>query len=200
MAAMNFNQIDLKVKKIMTRERYHHSWQVSKVAEEMAEYYHISAEKAKILGLIHDCAKDYSIADLKELMNKYNIHLSQIEKNIPGLWHAYVGAEVARELFKVQDQEMLEAIKFHSTASSNLGLLGKIVYIADKIEPGREMQKLPKIRELVWRDIDQAMLELLNQGLRHLISRNLLIHPKTLQARNRIIFEQKERFDNGKIR
>ncbi len=189
---MDLEFIDTKLEKIMSEERYRHSWQVSKVAEELAEYYHISTKKAKILGLIHDCAKDYSITELRELINRYHIHLEEIERNIPGLWHAYVGAELARDIFKVHDKEMLDAIRYHSTASSHFGLLGMILYVADKIEPERNSEQLDRIRKLVWQDISLAMLELLNRELESLIFRNLIIHPNTLQVRNKILYEKRQ--------
>lgn len=185
----NIEEIDLQLEKILSKERYQHSWQVAKLAEKIAEYYHISSRKAKILGLIHDCAKDYSFVELKQSMKKYHIHLNEIERLIPGIWHAYIGAEIARDIFRIHDQEMLDAIKYHSTASKYLSLLGKIIYIADKIEPGRNIENTEKVKELVWKDIDQAMLELLNRELKHLINRNMAIHPDTLQARNKILHD-----------
>lgn len=183
----NIEEIDLQLKKILSKKRYQHSCQVAGLAEKIAEYYHISSRKAKILGLIHDCAKDYSFGQLKESMEKYHIHLNEIERLIPGIWHAYIGAEIARDIFRIHDQEMLDAIKYHSTASKQLSLLGKILYIADKIEPGRNIENIGKVKELVWKDINQAMLELLNQELKQLIDSNLIIHPDTLQARNKIL-------------
>lgn len=197
---MDLEYIDLHLGKIMSEERYRHSWQVSKISAEIAEHYQISVEKAQILGLIHDCAKDYPITELKKFIKKYHIHLDEVEKKIPGLWHAYAGAELARDLFEIHDQEMLNAIRYHSTADSHFGLLGKIIYIADKIEPGRSAEQLDKVRKLVWQDINQAMLELLNQELNSLISRNLIIHPYTLQARNKILCEKREKIADGKIR
>lgn len=196
---ISLEQINLKLEKILSEERYQHSWQVSKLAEEIAEYYHVSSKKAKIVGLIHDCAKDYSYVQLQKLMDQYNIRLNKIEKHIPGIWHAYVGAEMARDIFRISEQEMIDAIKYHSTASRHLSCLGKILYIADKIEPGRNIENIHKVRRIVWQDIDEALLGLLNQELKQLISRNLLIHPSTLQARNEILYN-KIRFLNGKNR
>ena len=176
----------------MSEERYKHSYQVSNVAENIARHYGISTDKAKVLGLIHDCAKDYSIIELRGLIKKYNIKISEIEKNIPGLWHAYVGAELARDIFNIKDQEMLDAIRYHSTGSRKIGLLGKIIYISDKIEPDRKTEQLDKVRKLVWQDIDLAMLELLNQEIKSLIYRNLIIHPETLHTRNIIIYKKRQ--------
>lgn len=197
---MNLEQIDWQLKKILSKERYQHSRQVSSLAEKISDYYHIPSEKAKLLGLIHDCAKDYSQEELKGLMKKYHIYLDEVEEHIPGIWHAYVGAEIARNQFKVNDPEMLDAIRYHSTASGKLGLLGKIIYIADKIEPGRQLEHVDRARILVWQDIDSAMLELLNQEVNLLISKNLVIHPVTIQARNEILIRTNIEENNGKIR
>ena len=190
--SIDFNYIYSYLKKNISEERFKHSCQVSKVAENIARHYGISTDKAKLLGLIHDCAKDYSIIELRSLIKKYDIKMSEIEKNIPGLWHAYVGTELARDIFNIKDQEMLDAIRFHSTASRKLGLLGKIIYVSDKIEPDRKTEKMDQARKLVWQDIDLAMLELLNQGIKSLIYRNLIIHPETLHTRNNIIYEKKD--------
>jgi predicted HD superfamily hydrolase involved in NAD metabolism len=183
----DLQQIDSYLKKNITEERYQHSWQVSNLSEKIASYYKVSSQKAKLLGLIHDCAKDYTKDELKLFIEKYKINLTKTEENIPGLWHAYVGAEMARYLFDIQDQELLDAIKYHSTASRRLTLLGKILYIADKIEPDRKETGLNKARKMIWNDIDLTMLELLNREIKSLICRNLIIHPETLYTRNKIL-------------
>lgn len=183
----DLQQIDSYLKKNISKERYQHSWQVSNLAKRIACYYKVSSHKAKLLGLIHDCAKDYTNYELKSFIEKYNINLTKTEENIPGLWHAYVGAEMARYLFDIQDQELLDAIKYHSTASTKLTLLGKILYIADKIEPDRIEENLDKARKMIWTDIDLTMLELLNRELKSLVCRNLIIHPETLHTRNKIL-------------
>lgn len=188
---MNLEQINTKLKKIMNEKRYQHSLRVSMVAEKIAEYYKLPSEKVKILGLLHDCAKDYSVDELKKLINKYNIRLDKVGGKIPKIWHAYVGAELAKEVFQINDEEMLDAIRYHSTASDKLSLIGKIIYIADKIEPDRGSKKIKKLWELLKQDIDLAMLELINQELKYLISKNSIIHPDTLVARNKIIIDRK---------
>lgn len=188
---MNLEKIERKLKKIMKKTRYQHAYRVSLVAEKIAEYYDLPAESVKISGLIHDCAKDYSYDDLNNLIKKYEIKLNEVEKNIPKIWHAYVGAEMAKDIFQIDNFEILNAIKYHSTASSKLSLIGKVVYIADKIEPNRKSVKKKKIWEMVWKDVDLTMLELLNQELKHLIKEKLAIHPDTVDARNKIIIDRR---------
>ncbi len=190
---MDLEYIEKQIKENMSTERYQHSQQVSQMAVMLAEYYHLPTVQAKILGLVHDCAKDYSLMELKQLISKYHLRLNNIEINIPGLWHAYVGAELVKDIFEIQNKEMLNAIRYHSTASIHLGLLGKILYIADKIEPGRKTKGLKRIRKLIWKDINLAMIKLLDQELRYLISRKSIIHPDTLQTRNKMVLEQRKK-------
>jgi len=190
---VDLNNINLQLKKRMNKERYKHSCQVSKVAEKIAEHYKISTFKAKLVGLIHDCAKDYSLEELKVLIRRYKIKLNDIEKKIPSLWHAFVGAELARDIFHINNKDMIDAIKYHSTGYRYFGTLGKIIYISDKIEPDRGFARLEKIREMVWENIDLAMLELLNQEIKSLIDRNAIIHPETLYTRNKIIIEKRNK-------
>ena len=196
---MNLEQIDNKLKEMMTKTRYQHACRVSLLAQKIAEYYNLPIQKTMISALTHDCAKDYSLEELKNLVDKYNIKLNKVEKSIPKIWHAYVGAEMVKDIFMVDDWEILDAIRYHSTASSKLGLIGKIVYIADKIEPNRKLAKIRKLYEKVWEDIDLAMLELLNMELQYLICNKLIIHPDTLKARNKILMDRRV-FEIGKIR
>ncbi len=196
---MNLEQIDNKLKEMMTKTRYQHACRVSMLAQKIAEYYNLPIQKTMISALTHDCAKDYSLEELKNLVDKYNIKLNKVEKSIPKIWHAYVGAEMVKDIFMVDDWEILDAIRYHSTASSKLGLIGKIVYIADKIEPNRKLAKIGKLHEKVWEDIDLAMLELLNMELQYLICNKLIIHPDTLKARNKILIDRRV-FEIGKIR
>ncbi len=188
---MNLEQIDDKLKKIMKKTRYRHAYRVSQLAKKIAEFYHLPVQRIIIAALIHDCAKDYAIEDLYHLINKYDIKLSVIEQKIPKIWHAYVGAEMAKDIFQIDDLEILDAIRYHSTASSKLSLIGKVVYIADKIEPNRNFTEIRKLQKTIWEDIDLTMLGLLNQELKYLISKDLIIHPHTLEARNKIIMNRK---------
>ena len=196
---MNLEQIDKKLKKMMTKTRYQHACRVSLLAQKIAERHHLPLQKVIISALTHDCAKDYSIEELKELIGRYGIKLNKVEKSIPQIWHAYVGAELVKDIFMVDDWEMLDAIRYHSTASSKLGLIGKVVYIADKIEPNRRLAKINKLQEKVWEDIDLTMLELLSMELQYLICNGLIIHPHTLEARNKILMDRKV-FEIGKVR
>lgn len=187
---ISLKMIEQKLIKMMKEPRIQHAYRVSSLAKRIAQYYNIPFEKIEISALIHDCVKDYSLNELKCLLEKYSIQLNNIERRIPKIWHAFAGAEIAKDIFKIEDIEILETIRYHSTASSSFGLMGKIVYIADKIEPNRKFNKIEELRELIWEDIDLTMLELLNYEIKYLFSKRMIIHPYTLEARNKIMIDR----------
>lgn len=194
---MSINELHEQLKTELGRERFQHSINVSRIAAEMADFYHISVKKAEVLGLIHDCAKDYSAIDMKKYLKKYQIKLSEIDRRIPCLWHAYIGAEIARERYGINDQEMLSAIRYHTTGFPSFDTLGKILFIADKIEIGRPEIWLKEVREMIWKDLDQSMLVILNQNIKYLIKKGSLIHPLTIKTRNSILYDRKKDFDQN---
>ena len=80
---MNLEQIDNKLKEMMTKTRYQHACRVSMLAQKIAEYYNLPIQKTMISALTHDCAKDYSLEELKNLVDKYIIKLNNVEKSFP---------------------------------------------------------------------------------------------------------------------
>ena len=84
---------------------------------------------------------------------------------------------------------MTEAIGCHTTGRENMTLLDKIIFIADYIEPGRKFYGVDEVRELAYKDLDKAVLLSLENTIRHILNKGVLIHPNTINARNYIIKE-----------
>jgi len=176
-----------KLKNMLSEERWRHSVNSSKIAYELALKHGVNPKKAEIAGLLHDCAKDMEFEKLKKMVLKYNIKTNFDIDKIPKLLHSFVGEFVAREEFNIQDLEILQAIRMHSTGGYRMTVLDKIVYLSDKIEPLRKYEGVTKIRKMADKDINQAMLLVLNEGLISLIERGLMINPATIEARNDIL-------------
>jgi HD superfamily phosphohydrolase YqeK len=51
--------------------------------------------------------------------------------------HGLAGAAYIRNNFKINDSNILRSIKDHVIPPKNISKMGKIVFIADKLEPGR---------------------------------------------------------------
>lgn len=152
---------------------YKHSLRVMEEARILAEKFGGDVEKAKLAALYHDCAKG--------------------EKNIHPLDHGPLGAKYAKEYFKVDDEEVLNAISFHTTGRKDMGLLDKIVYLADMIEPARDFPGLDKIRDMARVDLDKALLMALNSCIKYIIDKNEILDLNSVEARNCLLKKERNR-------
>lgn len=184
-------KINKYLKKHLTKERYEHTLGVAYTATAMAMKYNpdtsnsLFIQKAKVAGLLHDCAKCMENEKKLKICNKNNISYSQIELENPYLLHGKVGAFIAQQKFNIQDKDILNAITWHTTGRPNMSLLEKIVFIADYIEPSRKpISELDVIRKLAFEDIDQAMIKILSNTLHYLERKGIPIDSMTQETYN----------------
>lgn len=175
--------IDLYKKKLQKKldtDRYEHTLGVAYTAASLAMRYKFDVNKAMLAGLLHDNAKCISYEKKIQMCEKYNIHLSDVEKENPALLHAKLGAFLAMHKYKVADKDIISAILYHTTGRPNMSLLEKIIYVADYIEPMRyKARNLDEIRELAFVDLDLALVKILGDTLEYLKSINGSIDPLT---------------------
>ncbi len=177
---MKLEQLREQLRSFLDRPRYEHSLSVSYTAAFLASIYELDVEKAMIAGLLHDCAKCLPAKELFQLCKEHQIEMSQVEKSNPGLLHAKVGVFVAKLNFQIEDTEILDAIRYHTTGRPAMTPLEKIVFLADFIEPLRKkIPNLNNIRALAVRDIDRAVEESLISTLAHLEKKKLAIDEST---------------------
>ncbi len=153
--------------------RYEHSISVSFTCMSLAMRYGYDLEKAELAGLLHDCAKYFTEQELIAKCRKHGIELTEGELKAPAVIHAKYGAYIAQTKYGIQDQEILSAIRCHTTGKPNMGMLDKILYIADYIEPRREKAPdLPRMRYLAFQSLDRTMYEILKGTLEYLSTKN----------------------------
>ena len=129
----------------------------------------VSLQRAKLAGLLHDCAKCIPNDKKLKLCRQNDIPVSAVEEKSPFLLHAVLGAYIAREKYDVKDQEILDAIACHTTGKPAMSLLDKILYVADYIEPRRDKApNLPKLRRLAFEDLDEALYQILDSTRNYL--------------------------------
>ncbi|GAB4116007.1 MAG: bis(5'-nucleosyl)-tetraphosphatase (symmetrical) YqeK [Candidatus Caldatribacteriota bacterium] len=184
---MNIELIKKRLIKISSKERFNHALNVAQVAKDLAIKHGEDSYKAEIAGLLHDCAKDLPEDVLREKIKEFQIELDNMMKKIPKLWHPLVGAEIAKQEFKITDVSILRAIRIHSTGAAQMSMLDKIIFLSDKIEPLRDNQGVEEVRAIAENSLDKAILKLLDRGIEYLIKKGLLIHPLTLEARNNML-------------
>ncbi|WP_315073403.1 bis(5'-nucleosyl)-tetraphosphatase (symmetrical) YqeK [uncultured Clostridium sp.] len=179
------------LKSNLKENRYIHTLGVADTAKKLAKLNGISEEKAEIAGLAHDVAKNLSKDKIKEMMQENNIVLSDVEENNPNLWHSIVGPIEAKNKLGIEDEEILDAIRWHTTGKINMSILTKIIYIADMIEPGRDFEGIESLRKITFRNLDEGVYYGLNSSIEILLARNLLIDENTIRARNYFLFNLK---------
>ena len=187
------------LKKHLTKERYHHTVGVAYTAMSMAMKYNPQPDnnefmvKAEIAGLLHDCAKCMDNDKKIRICNKNQISYSKIEAENPYLLHGKVGAYIARKEFDILDEDILNAIIWHTTGRPDMSLLEKIIFVADYIEPSRRpIPELNLIRQLAFTDIDQAVIKILENTLKYLNEKGSPIDDMTQKTYDSYIRTERE--------
>lgn len=165
-------------------ERFKHIMGVVSVAGQLARQEGYDQGRAELAGLLHDLAKGLATFQLKELLAQSGWVVDQIEMEVPELLHAPVGAYLALTKFGINDPEILEAIRYHTIGSPEMGLLARIIYIADYIEPNRSFPGLEEIRDLAGQGIEAALIAITGNIIKYNIERGRIVHPNTLLLRN----------------
>lgn len=180
---------DIKMK--LSEHRYIHSIGVMEKAEELALHYGLDTRKARLIGLAHDIAKQMSIEEIEEYIEAYEIELDEVEKINTSLIHAKIGADICKREYNFDD-EMVNAIKYHTTGRPEMTMMEKIIFIADKIEDNRSYIGVERTRKLTLEDIDEAIIETINHTTQYCIEKNDLIHPNSINTRNYLLKMKKE--------
>lgn len=165
----NLVKIQKRIKKELDDERFRHTMGVMYMSAALSMRYGEDLTKAQVAGLLHDCAKGIPNDKKLKMCARYGIEVSQIEQQAPSLLHAKLGAWVAQHEYGIDDEDILQAIRWHTTGRPAMSLLEKIVFIADYIEPMRyKAANLPKIRTMAFADIDSAVRITLEDTLNYL--------------------------------
>lgn len=186
---MTKEQMDEKLRSVLTEQRYRHSIGVMETAMALAAHWGASVEKAELAGLLHDCAKDIPHEAQEQMLKNREILLDQPTAASPQLWHAVLGAELIQEEYGITDPEIIDAVRYHTTGRAGMSLLEKIIYVADCVEPNRTYEDREERLQLAYRDLDQSFLGCIDWSMRSVISRGRPAHPDSLAARNEIVLK-----------
>lgn len=188
---MEYKEIENDVKSVLSEYRFTHSLGVAKKAIELAKIYGVQEEIAKKVGIAHDIAKEMTDEEMLEYVKNNNIEIDEIETVKPSLLHGKIGADIAAKKFGFT-QDMINAIKWHTTGRENMSMLEKIIYVADKTEENRKGTRfnLEKSRELSTQNIDETLIFLMNEFITYNVKNEWLIHPETIKARNDLLLNE----------
>ncbi|MBO1306517.1 bis(5'-nucleosyl)-tetraphosphatase (symmetrical) YqeK [Enterococcus sp. 669A] len=170
----------------MSERRFKHVLGVEETAIALADRYGASTEKASIAALAHDYAKERSDEEFQLAIEQGDYpNKKELLKFGNAIWHGLVGADFVKRELGIEDEEILQAIRLHTTGAADMTLLDKIIYVADYIEPGRNFPGVKDARTIALRDLDEAVAFETKHTLSHLIEEEQLVYPKTLETYNR---------------
>lgn len=183
-------------RKILTEKlddyRIYHSECVSECAAVLAEKYGADPEKSRLAGLMHDVMKNADTNEHFEYIAKSGEKLTEVDYSNPKVWHQISGAAFLRESGIISDEEILGAVRWHTTGKADMTLLEKIVYVADFISADRDYPDVGVVRKLADESLESAILYTSRYTVNKLASKNLPIHPATVECYNDMIIHSEK--------
>ena len=183
------------IKTNLKESRYRHSMGVEEMAVRLARMHGADSEKAAFAGRYHDLAKNFDEETMDAYIRKYGLPEYLIGNN--ALAHSKVGAAILENEFGVTDKEILDSVRYHTTARKDMTLLDEVIFVADVVEDNRTYSDLDYYQDLAYRDLDRACLEILEYTIGSLTAKGRVIDKDTIEARDWVLQKIKET-ENGK--
>ena len=177
---LSYDELYALVRKKLSPKRVLHVLGVERDAFTLAVRWGADKAEARRAALLHDITKE--TGDQLKLCEKYGIIPDKWTRANPKLYNALTGAEEARNLG--ENDNVVSAIRWHTTGSPDMTALQKVIYLADYVEPSRkDIKGIETLRSLVFEDIDKAMLLGLEISLVELLNDGKEIHRDSWEAR-----------------
>jgi nicotinate-nucleotide adenylyltransferase len=167
----------------LSDKRWRHTMGVAEDSVRLAEIYGVNRRKAYITAVFHDCAKELPAAEKLRRCDERGIRLDSVMRSQPDLAHGLLSAEIAKTEFNIEDPEILNAIRFHTTGCEQMSLLDKILLTADCTEPNRiNIAGIDAIREAALIDLDKATALCLRMKIAYTELKKQAVHPFSVKA------------------
>ena len=189
----NIDLIKADLKEKLPKKRYEHTLGVAYTAAALAMCYGEDILKAELAGILHDVAKAKKSSELKDHMKGYidpytdGDYVALIADKAPQILHAIYAPYLAKKDYRIEDKDILSAIRWHTTGKKNMTMLEKIVFVADYIEPNRKkLPDLDRIRTLSFHDISEAVKVIAKSTIEYLGSQGMYIDKFTYELSDEV--------------
>ncbi len=185
------------IRQRLSNYRFRHSLCVADESKRLAEKYGADPDKAYTAGILHDIMKDTAKDAQLQILADYGVTLDEVEQDAPMLWHARSGEVFLRHILGVKDEEILSAVRYHTTGRARMSLLEKVVFIADFTSADRDYPDVDVMRDKA----DQSLAAAIRYGVEYTIGdlqrQNRAVHPDTLALYNEILLSENGGQTNG---
>lgn len=183
----DYESLKAILQKRLNEKRYYHSLCVADEAKRLAEKYGGNPDNAYLSGLLHDITKNAPDEEHLQIFKEFGIILTDIEQNAKKLWHAMSGALYVKNILEINDPEIIDAVRYHTTAKAKMSLLAKILYLADFTSIDRDYEDVDVIREYVDESLEKAFIYALQYSITDLVNQGRAVHPDTVEAYNQAV-------------
>ena len=180
-------RVEKEARENLSMERFLHSRNTAVMAWDMCchfrpKYPSLAPELGYLAGIAHDIGKPLGRGELFGLVKSANMKISSLEKDKPSLLHGKAGSVLLKKRFKVDNEDVLEAVALHTSGSENMGPLAKVIYVADKMEVSREKAE-PEARKKIFEsdNLDKVFFDVFGQTIKGLLSRKLKLSKDVLK-------------------
>lgn len=174
------------VKEQMPERRWLHTLGVMETSVILANRFGGDPVKADLAAILHDYCKYWPVQEQAKIIRENDLPQDLLDYD-KELWHSHAGAYIAKTKFGIDDEEILDAIRYHTSGRVQMTLLDKIVCLADYIEPGRDFPSVDLIREIAEHSLEKALIAGFDSTISFLIAKGKRIYPLTVWTRNDLI-------------
>lgn len=177
-------ELEKKVAARLSDYRYHHVLRVRDYAVKLSEANHVDLDKAEIAALVHDYAKERSDDDFLRVIEEQHMDPDLVHWG-NYVWHGIVGAEIIRTELGITDEEILTAVRQHTTGSgSDMSRLSQVLFMADYLETGRTFEGVVEARTITDQSLSMGVKYQIVHTLARLVQKETPIYPKSLETYN----------------
>ena len=168
-----------------------HIYRVRDIASKLAECHGIDPQLASLAMLAHDVARAMPDQQLLDRAEQLAVPVTPLERSLPILLHGPVGARILKQEDGLDDESVYQAVYWHTTAHPSLDRLGKLVFLADKLDPQKRAAYpyLSELMDLAVQDLDRGVLEFTSRELIARTQRGEMVHPVLVETRNALLAE-----------
>lgn len=170
------------IKKLVSDNRWTHTLGVVAEAKKLAKCYGISEDQAETAAFFHDFCRNFPVDILNGFIKQ--IGLEDYYLNNVALSHGKVAAALMLRDYHIQNQDILNAVAYHTTGRADMSVLEKVIFVADAIEPGRDYNGVEHMRRLATIDLEGTCIFGLEKSLEFVRAKGSFIHPDTISALN----------------
>lgn len=180
----NIKEYTSIIRQRLSDYRFYHSLCVARAAVELASKYGADQQKAEVAGILHDSMKESTAEEQLEMIKKAGMTITPLERSQLKFYHQISGAAFAKTQLNINDPEIINAIRYHTTGRADMSLMEVIVYLADFISDDRNYDDVDTMREMVKKGLPYGVRYASAYTIRSVVEKGFLLHPDTVGAYN----------------